>query len=107
MNPEFARRAVMVMFLGAVAIVVWKEWGNQNNDGRPLPRPCKLIPVAIGYTGLGLISELVPALAAMLALGLTVGELVSDAGISGASGTVLSGLSKGISNQTALARSTG
>ena len=77
MSPDFARRAVLLMWLGAVGVVGYKEFGNPKNPGRPLPRPCKLIPPAIGYTGLGLLAEFVPQVAFLVALGLTVAEVVA------------------------------
>lgn len=79
MSPDFARRAVLGMWLGALGVVFYREWGNPRNPGRPLPRPCKLIPPSIGYTGLGLLAELVPMVAFLVALGLTVAEVVAAA----------------------------
>jgi len=76
-SPDFARRAVLLMWLGSVGVVVYKEFGSAKNPGRPLPRPCKLIPPAIGYTGLGLLAEFVPQVAFLVALGLTVAEVVT------------------------------
>lgn len=78
MSPEFARRAVLMLWLGAMGLVVYKEFGNPANPGKPLPRPCKLIPVSIGYTGLGFIAEVLPTVAFLIALGITVGEVVTQ-----------------------------
>lgn len=77
-NGGFAARGVLLMWLGAVGIVVYKEFGNQSNPDRPLPRPCKLIPPAIGYTGLGLLAQFLPTLALLVAIGLTVSEVVQQ-----------------------------
>lgn len=81
MNDRFATNGIMVMWLGAVGLVIYKEFGNANNPSRPLPRPCKLIPPAIGYTGLGLLAQFMPTLAFMVALGLTVTEVVNNQGL--------------------------
>ncbi len=78
MNAEFARNGILMMWLGAVGIVIYKEFGNSNNPDRPLPRPCKLIPPAIGYTGLGLMAQILPGIAVLVALGLTVSEVVAS-----------------------------
>lgn len=78
MSPDFARRAVLLMWLGALGIATYKELGEPKNPGRPLPRPCKLIPVSIGYTGLGLLAELVPSLAFIVALGITIGAVIAE-----------------------------
>lgn len=77
MSGEFARRAVLLMWLGTVGITIYKEFGNPANPGRPLPRPCKLIPPAIGYTGLGLMAEFLPQVAFLVALGVTIGDVVA------------------------------
>jgi hypothetical protein len=100
-SPAFARNGVLLMWLGSIAIVAYKEFGNQSNPGRPLPRPCKLIPGAIGYTGLGLLAELMPPIAFLVALGITVGEIVWDAGTYGAASTILYQLSGSIRKETA------
>ena len=80
MNVEsgFAARGVLLMWLAAVGIVVYKEFGNQNNPDRPLPRPCKLIPPSIGYTGLGFLAQFLPTAALLVAIGITVGEVVQQ-----------------------------
>lgn len=77
-DSGFAQRGVLLMWLGAVGIVVYKEFGNTQNPDRPLPRPCKLIPPAIGYTGLGLLAQFLPTLALLVAIGLTVSEVVQQ-----------------------------
>jgi len=77
-DPGFAVRGVLMMWLGAVGIVVYKEFGNANNPDRPLPRPCQLIPPAIGYTGLGLLAQFLPTVAFLVAIGLTVAEVVQQ-----------------------------
>jgi hypothetical protein len=77
-DQGFAAKGVLLMWLGAVGIVVWKEFGNPNNPDRPLPRPCKLIPPAIGYTGLGLLAQFLPTAALLVAVGLTVTEVVQE-----------------------------
>lgn len=100
-SPAFARNAILGMWLGAIAIVTYKEFGNPSNPGRPLPRPCKLIPAAIGYTGLGLLAEVAPPIAFLVALGITVGEIVMDAGTSGAASTILYQLAASIQKETA------
>jgi hypothetical protein len=77
-DSGFAMRGVLLMWLGAVGVVVYKEFGNPKNPDRPLPRPCKLIPPAIGYTGLGLMAQFLPTVAFLVAIGLTVSEVVMD-----------------------------
>ena len=77
-DPDFAVRGVLLMWLGAVGLVVYKEFGAATNPDRPLPRPCKLIPPAIGYTGLGILAQFLPTVAFLVAIGLTVSEVVQQ-----------------------------
>lgn len=106
MNAEFAKRAILLMWLGAVGVVTYKEFGNDNNPGRPLPRPCKLYPAAIGYTGLGFMAEFLPSVTMLVALGITIGEVVFEGGIAGGTGTILSAISGSIDKTTAQVRKT-
>ena len=77
-DSGFAARGVLLMWLGAIGIVVYKDFGNPKNPDRPLPRPCKLIPPSIGFTGLGLLAEFMPAVALLVAVGLAVSEVVTQ-----------------------------
>jgi len=77
-DAQFAVRGVLLLWLGALGIVVYKEFGNPRNPDRPLPRPCKLIPPSIGYTGLGALAQFWPAGAFLIAIGLTVSEVVAQ-----------------------------
>lgn len=95
-DSDFAQRGILVMWLGAVGIVLYKEFGNPNNPDRPLPRPCKLIPPAIGFTGLGLMAQFFPTIAFMVALGITVTELVQQ----NPATSLIDALSKSIGKQT-------
>jgi hypothetical protein len=78
MTADFARQGVLMMWIGAVGLVAYKEFGNPKNPDRPLPRPCKLIPPSIGYTGLGILAQFAPSIAFLVAIGLTVGEVVAQ-----------------------------
>lgn len=77
-SADFATRGVLLMWLGAIGIVVYKEFGNPKNPDRPLPRPCKLIPPSIGYTGLGALAQFLPGVAFLVGIGLVVGEVVAQ-----------------------------
>jgi len=77
-DQGFASRGVLLMWLGAIGLVVYKEFGNLRNPDRPLPRPCKLIPPSIGYTGLGVLAQFAPSVAFLLAVGLAVSEVVAQ-----------------------------
>lgn len=77
-DSGFAARGVLLMWLGAVGLVAYKEFGNQSNPDRPLPRPCKLIPPSIGYTGLGILAQFLPTVALLVAVGLAVSEVVQQ-----------------------------
>lgn len=77
-DAGFATRGVLLLWLGALGIVVYKEFGNTKNPDRPLPRPCKLIPPSIGYTGLGALAQFWPAGAFLVAIGLAVSEVVAQ-----------------------------
>jgi hypothetical protein len=78
-DQGFAAKGVLLMWLGAIAVVVYKEnLPGANNPDRPLPRPCKLIPPSLGYTGLGLLAQFLPTVALVVAVGLTVTEVVQE-----------------------------
>ncbi len=77
-DSGFATRGILLMWLGALGIVVYKEFGNAKNPDRPLPRPCKLIPPSIGYTGLGALAQFLPGVAFLVAVGLAVSEVVAQ-----------------------------
>lgn len=77
-DQAFATRGILLLWLGAVGITVYKEFGNVRNPDRPLPRPCKLIPPSIGYTGLGALAQFLPSVAFLVAVGLTVSEVVAQ-----------------------------
>jgi hypothetical protein len=77
-DQAFALRGVLLLWLAAIGIVVYREFGNPKNPDRPLPRPCKLIPPSIGYTGLGALAQFWPAGALLVAIGLAVSEVVAQ-----------------------------
>lgn len=77
-DSTFATRGVLFMWLAAIGLVAYKEFGNPKNIDRPLPRPCKLIPPSIGYTGLGALAQFWPAGAFLIAVGLAVSEVVAQ-----------------------------
>jgi hypothetical protein len=77
-DPTFATRGILLMWLGAIGIAAYKEFGNPRNPDRPLPRPCKLIPLSIGYTGLGLLASFMPSVAFLVSIGLAVSEVVAQ-----------------------------
>lgn len=104
MSPEFAARGVMLLWLGAIGIVVYREFGDPNNIDKPFPRPCKLIPPSIGYTGLGVLAAFWPTAAFVVALGITIGEAISQAG---AFQALLDQISQSISTTTDRARAAG
>lgn len=77
-DASFATRGILLMWLGALGIVVYREFGNPRNLDRPLPRPCKLIPPSIGYTGLGALAQFWPGGAFLIGIGLVVSEVVAQ-----------------------------
>ncbi|MGH7745153.1 MAG: hypothetical protein ACREQ5_10185 [Candidatus Dormibacteria bacterium] len=70
----------MVLFLGAIGAIVYKENVTKNNTSKPFPRPFALFPAVVGYTGLGFIAEWAPTIAMLVASGLTLSVLVKGKG---------------------------
>ena len=81
-DRSFAIRGILILWLGAIGIVAYKEYGNPKNVDKPFPRPCKLIPPSIGYTGIAIMAEFAPTVAFALALALAVSEVVQTQGLS-------------------------
>jgi hypothetical protein len=90
------------MWAGTIVITIIKEIQlGPANPGYPLPRPCKFVPEAIGYSGLGLLATLMPGVAFLVAIGITIGSVTHDAGVLGVGSTVLTTVSSTINRTTA------
>lgn len=78
-TPAQARQWMIGLWLLTAAFAVIREAQNQNNPGRPLPRPCVLLGSAAAYTVLGLLGELLPQVFVPAAIGITLGAFIAPA----------------------------
>lgn len=69
------RAAIFAAFLGAVAIITWRDFTNRDPDWPlPVPPPYRYVGAAVAFGMLSLVAEFVnEKVPAVLAMGLLVG----------------------------------
>ena len=74
MNPAGARRWVLLAWLVAVAIVTWGQLkAPTTNFAVKMPDPSAYVGSAMVYSVLALLAEAAPQVAALFAVGATIG----------------------------------
>lgn len=95
-----ARKIVIGAWLGLLAWQIFTEIGSTSNPHKPWPRPSLLLPGAAAYTLIGAASEIAPPIAALTAVGLTVGALLAGPSMLNQAATALQGLTARASQAT-------